>query len=113
MSLHSLLELRTLFSTDAQVLFDLEAENFKSIVHLLLDSVIKSGYLDEGKRDLVRNTLLLEHVHPYEKKLFKTPLFERKASSAKEPDEYLSPTDLSFSISSLEKSNQRKVFIQK
>lgn len=78
LSLHSLLELRN-FLVNGVILLDIPGDDLSSIVDYMLDIVIKSKQLDSSKRDQVRNALLLEHVHPYEKKLM--AMLEKKATN--------------------------------
>lgn len=70
LSLHSLLELRSCL-TNGAILLDFPGEDINSIVDCLLDNVIRLRFLDESKRELVRNALLLKHVHQHEKEFQK------------------------------------------
>ena len=70
LSLHSLLELRSCL-TNGAILLDFPGEDLNSIVDCLLENVIRLKYLDESKRDLVKNALLLKHVHQHEKEFQK------------------------------------------
>lgn len=70
LSLHSLLELRNCL-TNGAVLLDILGDDLDSIVENILDRVIDGGFLDESKREIVKNTLMLKHVHQHEKEFQK------------------------------------------
>jgi len=80
LSLHSLLELRSCL-TNGAILLDFPGEDINAIVDCLLDNVIHLKYLDESKRDLVRNALLLKHVHQHEKEFQKQLNRKNKSNS--------------------------------
>lgn len=70
LSLHSLFELRSCLTSGA-ILFDIPGEDIDTISDCFLDNAIASRHLDESKRDLLKNTLLLKHVHQHEKEFQK------------------------------------------
>lgn len=70
LSLHSLLELRSCL-TNGAIFLDFPGEDINTIVDCLLERVIRLKYLDESSRELVRNALLLKHVHQHEKEFQK------------------------------------------
>lgn len=78
MSLHSILELRNCL-TNGAVLLDIAGDDINMVIESFLENVIRLGYLDESKRYLVKNLLLLKHVHQHEKEFHDTKIKERKA----------------------------------
>jgi len=87
LSLHSLLELRNCLTKGA-VYLEFKGEDMVSIVEELLDNVVNDGFLDESKREFVKNALLLKHIHQHEKEFQnslnngeKKSLFSKKPSS--------------------------------
>jgi hypothetical protein len=66
LSLHSLLELRN-FISKGSIILDMHAEQLPVIVDMILDDLIADELLPAGKRFVVRNALLLKHVHQHEK----------------------------------------------
>ncbi|CAF3643219.1 unnamed protein product [Rotaria sordida] len=66
LSLHSLLELRN-FISKGSVILDMHADQLPVIVDMILDDIIANELLSSDKRIVVRNALLLKHVHQHEK----------------------------------------------
>ncbi|CAF0834824.1 unnamed protein product [Adineta ricciae] len=66
LSLHSLLELRN-FISKGSIILDMHAEQLPTIVDMILDDMIANNLLISEKRAVVRNALLLKHVHQHEK----------------------------------------------
>lgn len=70
LALRSLLELRSCL-TNGAILLDFQGDNLNSIVDSLLEYLVRTRHLDDSKRELVRNALLLKHVHQHEKNFAK------------------------------------------
>ncbi|CAF2962810.1 unnamed protein product [Rotaria sp. Silwood2] len=66
LSLHSLLELRN-FISKGSVILDMHADQLPVIIDMILDDMIANELLPSDKRFIVRNALLLKHVHQHEK----------------------------------------------
>ncbi|CAF1216222.1 unnamed protein product [Rotaria sp. Silwood1] len=66
LSLHSLLELRN-FISKGSVILDMHADQLTVIIDMILDDMIANELLSSDKRFVVRNALLLKHVHQHEK----------------------------------------------
>ncbi|CAF3524763.1 unnamed protein product [Rotaria socialis] len=66
LSLHSLLELRN-FISKGSIILDMHADQLPVIADMILDDLIANDLLTADKRFIVRNALLLKHVHQHEK----------------------------------------------
>ncbi|CAF0758464.1 unnamed protein product [Rotaria sordida] len=66
LSLHSLLELRNCI-LNGSVILDMQADQFPTIIDMILDSMISNKSLSPEKRCVTRNALLLKHIHQHEK----------------------------------------------
>ncbi|CAM4906352.1 unnamed protein product [Rotaria socialis] len=66
LSLHSLLELRNCILSGC-VILDMQADQFSTIVDMILDAMIANESLSSEKRLVTRNTLLLKHIHQHDK----------------------------------------------
>lgn len=69
-SLHNLVQLRS-YLANGTVLFHHKSNNVLHVIDDLIDALVADGHLDESKRYNMRKTLLLPHIHQYQKKFQK------------------------------------------